>query len=82
MRHYLTRLLSERYEVHAAADGLQALEVTRKSHGDGSGRAGDSDERAVHGREVEAGWREIRESGSVFTARSSTPAAAGHGVGR
>jgi len=30
MRHYLTRLLSERYEVHAAADGLQALEVTRK----------------------------------------------------
>ena len=27
---YLTRLLSERYEVHAAADGLQALEVTRK----------------------------------------------------
>jgi len=30
MRHYLTRLLSERYEVLAAADGLQALEVTRK----------------------------------------------------
>ena len=30
MRHYLTRLLSERYEVHAAADGLQALEATRK----------------------------------------------------
>jgi len=30
MRHYLTRLLSKRYEVHAAADGLQALEVTRK----------------------------------------------------
>ena len=30
MRHYLTRLLSERYEVHATADGLQALEVTRK----------------------------------------------------
>jgi PAS domain S-box-containing protein len=30
MRHYLTRLLSERYEVYAAADGLQALEVTRK----------------------------------------------------
>ncbi len=30
MRQYLTRLLSERYEVHAAADGLQALEVTRK----------------------------------------------------
>ena len=30
MRHYLTRLLSERYEVHAAPDGLQALEVTRK----------------------------------------------------
>ncbi len=30
MRHYLTRLLSERYEVHAIPDGLQALEVTRK----------------------------------------------------
>ena len=30
MRHYLTRLLSERYEVHAAADGLEALEATRK----------------------------------------------------
>ncbi len=30
MRHYLSRLLSERYEVHAAADGLQALEVTQK----------------------------------------------------
>jgi len=30
MRHYLTRLLGERYEVHAAADGLQALEFTRK----------------------------------------------------
>jgi PAS domain S-box-containing protein len=30
MREYLARLLSERYEVHAAADGLQALEVTRK----------------------------------------------------
>ncbi len=30
MRQYLTRLLSERYEVHAAADGLQALEATRK----------------------------------------------------
>jgi PAS domain S-box-containing protein len=30
MRHYLTRVLSERYEVHATADGLQALEVTRK----------------------------------------------------
>jgi PAS domain S-box-containing protein len=30
MRHYLARLLSERYEVHATADGLQALEVTRK----------------------------------------------------
>jgi PAS domain S-box-containing protein len=30
MRQYLARLLSERYEVHAAADGLQALEVTRK----------------------------------------------------
>jgi PAS domain S-box-containing protein len=30
MRHYLTRLLSERYEVHATADGLQALEFTRK----------------------------------------------------
>ena len=30
MRHYLTRLLSERYDVQAVADGLQALEVTRK----------------------------------------------------
>jgi PAS domain S-box-containing protein len=30
MRQYLARLLSERYEVHATADGLQALEVTRK----------------------------------------------------
>ncbi len=30
MRQYLTRLLSEQYEVHAAADGLQALEATRK----------------------------------------------------
>ena len=30
MRQYLTRLLSERYEVHATADGVQALEVTRK----------------------------------------------------
>ena len=30
MRQYLTRLLRERYEVHAAADGLQALEATRK----------------------------------------------------
>jgi PAS domain S-box-containing protein len=30
MRHYLTRLLSERYDVHAAADGLQALEATRQ----------------------------------------------------
>jgi PAS domain S-box-containing protein len=30
MRDYLTRLLSERYEVHAVGDGLQALEVTRK----------------------------------------------------
>jgi PAS domain S-box-containing protein len=30
MRHYLTRLLSERYEVRAAADGYEALEVTRK----------------------------------------------------
>ena len=30
MRQYLTRLLSERYEVHAAADGLEALEATRK----------------------------------------------------
>ena len=30
MRQYLTRLLSERYEVHAVADGRQALEATRK----------------------------------------------------
>ena len=30
MRQYLTRLLRERYEVHAAAHGLQALEATRK----------------------------------------------------
>jgi DNA-binding response OmpR family regulator len=30
MRQYLTRLLSERYEVHATADGLQALKATRK----------------------------------------------------
>ncbi|MGO9936126.1 MAG: ATP-binding protein [Terracidiphilus sp.] len=29
MRQYLTRLLNERYEVHAVADGRQALEVTR-----------------------------------------------------
>ncbi|MGA9672262.1 MAG: ATP-binding protein [Terracidiphilus sp.] len=30
MRQYLTRLLGERYEVHAAADGRQALEATRR----------------------------------------------------
>jgi PAS domain S-box-containing protein len=30
MRQYLTRQLSARYEVHPAADGLQALEATRK----------------------------------------------------
>ena len=30
MRHYLTRLLGERYEVHAVADGRQALEATRR----------------------------------------------------
>jgi len=30
MRHYLTRLLSERYDVHAVADGRQALEATRR----------------------------------------------------
>jgi PAS domain S-box-containing protein len=30
MRQYLTRLLNERYEVHAAIDGLQALEAARK----------------------------------------------------
>jgi PAS domain S-box-containing protein len=30
MRQYLTRLLSERYEVHAVADGSQALEATRQ----------------------------------------------------
>jgi PAS domain S-box-containing protein len=30
MRQYLTRLLSERYEVHAVADGLQALEATQR----------------------------------------------------
>jgi PAS domain S-box-containing protein len=30
MRQYLTRLLSGRYEVHAAADGLKALEATRQ----------------------------------------------------
>ena len=30
MRQYLTRLLSERYEVHAVSDGLQALEATRQ----------------------------------------------------
>jgi PAS domain S-box-containing protein len=32
MRQYLTRLLSERYEVHAAADGRQALEATQQLH--------------------------------------------------
>ena len=30
MRQYLTRLLSERYEVHAAADGRQALEAAKQ----------------------------------------------------
>ncbi|MGA3093554.1 MAG: ATP-binding protein, partial [Terriglobales bacterium] len=30
MRQYLTRLLSERYEVHAVADGLKALAATRQ----------------------------------------------------
>jgi PAS domain S-box-containing protein len=30
MRQYIARLLNERYEVHAAVDGLQALEATRK----------------------------------------------------
>ncbi len=30
MRHYLARLLSERYEVRAVADGQQALEAIRK----------------------------------------------------
>jgi PAS domain S-box-containing protein len=30
MRQYLTRLLNERYEVHATVDGLQALDATRK----------------------------------------------------
>jgi PAS domain S-box-containing protein len=30
MRQYLARLLSERYEVHAAVDGRQALEATRQ----------------------------------------------------
>ncbi len=30
MRQYLTRLLSERYEVHAVADGRQALEATQR----------------------------------------------------
>src|SRR5215469_4445645 len=30
MRQYLSRLLSERYEVHAVADGRQALETTRR----------------------------------------------------
>jgi PAS domain S-box-containing protein len=30
MRQYLTRLLSERYEVHAVADGRQALEATQQ----------------------------------------------------
>ena len=30
MRQYLTRLLGERYEVHTAADGRQALEATRR----------------------------------------------------
>src|SRR5262249_27847332 len=30
MRRYLIRLLSDRYEVHAVADGRQALEATRQ----------------------------------------------------
>ena len=30
MRQYLTRLLSERYEVHAVVDGRQAFEATRR----------------------------------------------------
>jgi PAS domain S-box-containing protein len=30
MRQYIARLLSERYEVHAAADGRQALEATQQ----------------------------------------------------
>ncbi|HUN85247.1 MAG TPA: ATP-binding protein [Terracidiphilus sp.] len=30
MRQYIARLLSERYEVHAAADGRQALEATQE----------------------------------------------------
>ncbi|MGA9462712.1 MAG: ATP-binding protein [Terracidiphilus sp.] len=30
MRQYLTRLLGERYEVHTAGDGRQALEATRR----------------------------------------------------
>jgi PAS domain S-box-containing protein len=30
MRQYLTRLLSERYEVHAVADGREALEATQR----------------------------------------------------
>jgi PAS domain S-box-containing protein len=32
MREYLVRLLDERYEVHAVADGQQALEVARQLH--------------------------------------------------
>jgi PAS domain S-box-containing protein len=32
MRQYLARLLSERYEVHAAVDGRQALEATQRLH--------------------------------------------------
>jgi PAS domain S-box-containing protein len=32
MRQYLTRLLSERYEVHAVADGREALEATERWH--------------------------------------------------
>jgi DNA-binding response OmpR family regulator len=32
MRRYLLRLLSDRYEVHAVADGSQALEATRQLH--------------------------------------------------
>jgi PAS domain S-box-containing protein len=32
MREYLTRLLGDRYEVHAVADGHQALETARQLH--------------------------------------------------
>jgi PAS domain S-box-containing protein len=30
MRDYVTRLLTDRYEIHAAADGIEALELTRR----------------------------------------------------